>query len=99
MLRLPFELKELFRDWLTQHYPLRAAHVMSLVQQMRGGKDNDPRFGTRMTGEGIFAKLIGQRFEKACARLELNRRSYELRTDLFVPPAQPGNGSGQLDLF
>jgi DNA repair photolyase len=99
MLRLPHELKELFRDWLQQHYPLRAAHVMSLVQQMRGGKDNDARFGKRMTGEGIFAELIRQRFAKACARLGLERRSYGLRTDLFVPPATPGPVSAQLDLF
>jgi DNA repair photolyase len=99
MLRLPHELKELFRDWLRQHYPLRADHVMSLVRQMRGGKDNDPRFGKRMTGEGIFAELIRQRFGMACARLGLERRSYGLRTDLFVPPVPPGTASAQLDLF
>jgi DNA repair photolyase len=99
MLRLPHELKELFRDWLQQHYPLRADHVMSLVRQMRGGKDNDARFGKRMTGEGIFAELIRQRFTKACARLGLERRSYRLRTDLFVPPVTPGAASVQLDLF
>jgi DNA repair photolyase len=102
MLRLPHELKELFRDWLQQHYPLRAAHVMSLVQQMRGGKDNDSRFGKRMTGEGIFAELIRQRFAKACARLGLERRSVSLRTDLFVPPLPSGAPAGtpaQLDLF
>jgi len=98
MLRLPYELKDLFRDWLAQHYPLRAEHVMSLVQQMRGGKDNDPRFGKRMTGEGIFAELIRQRFDKACSRLGLTRRSYALRTDLFVPPGS-GPRSAQLDLF
>jgi DNA repair photolyase len=99
MLRLPFELKELFRDWLQQHYPMRAEHVMSLVHQMRGGKDNDPRFGKRMTGEGIFAELIRQRFNKACARLGLNERDYApLRSDLFVPPATPGMPA-QLDLF
>ena len=99
MLRLPHELKELFRDWLQQHYPMRAAHVMSLVQQMRGGKDNDSRFGKRMTGEGIFAELIAQRFAKACARLGLARRSYPLRTDLFVPPAAQTSIPGQMDLF
>ncbi|MEO7761535.1 MAG: PA0069 family radical SAM protein [Casimicrobiaceae bacterium] len=98
MLRLPFELKELFRDWLVQHYPLRAEHVMSLVNQMRGGKDNDPRFGTRMTGEGIFAELIRQRFAKACARLGLARRSYALATDLFVRPAH-ADVNRQFDLF
>ena len=102
MLRLPHELKELFRDWLQQHYPLRAAHVMSLVQQMRGGKDNDSRYGKRMTGEGIFAELIRQRFAKACARLGLERRSVSLRTDLFVAPRPSGAAAGapaQLDLF
>ena len=99
MLRLPHELKDLFRDWLQQHYPLRAQHVMSLVQQIRGGKDNDPRFGTRMTGEGIFAELIAQRFAKACARLGLTRRAYPLRTDLFVPPVPKRSWAGQMDLF
>jgi DNA repair photolyase len=99
MLRLPHELKELFRDWLAQHYPLRAGHVMSLVQQMRGGKDNDARFGKRMTGEGVFAELIRQRFAKACARLGLDRRSYELATHLFVPPAAAPEIPAQRDLF
>ena len=99
MLRLPFELKDLFRDWLNQHYPLRAEHVMSIVRDMRGGKDNDSHFGTRMTGEGIFAGLIRQRFRKACARLGLNERDYApLRTDLFVPPQRPGAPT-QFDLF
>ncbi|MEP7085076.1 MAG: PA0069 family radical SAM protein [Betaproteobacteria bacterium] len=99
MLRLPHELKELFRDWLQQHYPLRATHVMSLVQQMRGGKDNDSRFGKRMTGEGIFAELIAQRFAKACARLGLTRRSYPLRTELFTQPAVTPPAVRQMDLF
>jgi DNA repair photolyase len=99
MLRLPHELKDLFRDWLRQHYPLRADHVMSLVRQMRGGRDNDARFGKRMTGEGIFAELVRQRFAKACARLGLEGRSYSLRTDQFVQPAAPGPKSSQLDLF
>jgi DNA repair photolyase len=95
VLRLPFELKDLFRDWLVQHYPLRAAHVMSIVNQMRGGRDNDPRFGKRMTGEGIFATLIRQRFAKCCARLGYSERDMALRTDLFVPPRT----GGQRDLF
>ncbi len=68
LLRLPFELKELFRNWLENHFPLKAAHVMSRVQEMRGGSDNDPNFGSRMIGEGIFARLLAQRFEKACAK-------------------------------
>jgi DNA repair photolyase len=87
LLRLPHELKEIFRDWLAHHMPLRATHVMSLIQQMRGGEDNDARFGSRMKGEGIFAQLIAQRFAKACARLGLNQRHFELDTTLFHVPA------------
>jgi len=60
MLRLPNELKGLFREWLAAHYPLRAEHVMSIVQQLRGGRDNDPRFGTRMTGSGNYAELLAK---------------------------------------
>ena len=81
MLRLAHELKDIFRDWLERHMPLSAAHVMSIVQQMRGGQDNDSRFGVRMKGEGIFAELIAQRFEKACARLGLNDRRYNYQLD------------------
>jgi len=99
LLRLPFELKALFRDWLERHYPMRAAHVMSLVQQMRGGKDYDAEFGKRMTGEGVFADLIAARFRKACARLGYAERELSLRTDLFRPPPRPGGQSAQLDLF
>jgi DNA repair photolyase len=84
LLRLPHEVKELFRDWLAEHYPQRAAHVMSLVQQARGGQDNDPRFGMRMRGSGPWAALLRSRFELACRRLDLNReRAAELATDLF----------------
>ena len=81
VLRLAHELKDIFRDWLERHMPLSAAHVMSIVQQMRGGQDNDSRFGVRMKGEGIFAELIAQRFEKACARLGLNDRRYHYQLD------------------
>jgi len=84
LLRLPHELKTLFRDWLAEHYPERAAHVMSLVQQARGGQDNDPRFGARMRGSGAWAQLLRARFELACRRLDLDReRAAELATDLF----------------
>src|SRR5690606_6229980 len=62
MLRLPYEVKTLFRAWLDAHYPDRAAHVMSLIQEMRGGRDNDPRFGRRMRGEGPYAQLVAKRF-------------------------------------
>ena len=68
MLRLPYEVKDLFRDWLAQHYPLRAEHVMSIVQQMRGGRDNDPAFGSRMRGQGLFAELESPRAQRGtCA--------------------------------
>ncbi|HSU62367.1 MAG TPA: PA0069 family radical SAM protein, partial [Burkholderiales bacterium] len=68
IMRLPNELKELFKEWLAAHYPERAGHVISIVRQMRGGRDNDPRFGSRMTGTGLFAELIEKRFDIACRR-------------------------------
>ncbi len=68
VLRLPHELGALFREWLAEHYPQRAAHVMSLVGALRGGRDNDPRFGFRMRGTGPFAELLRVRFELACKR-------------------------------
>lgn len=71
-LRLPLEVKDLFREWLQEHYPLKAEHVMSLVQQMHGGRDNDPAFGSRMRGQGAFAHVLRRRFEIACRRLGLN---------------------------
>ena len=73
LMRLPFEVKALFRDWLERHYPLKAAHVMSRVHAMRGGRDNDPQFGSRMTGQGEFAELLKQRFAVACKRAGLNQ--------------------------
>ena len=72
LLRLPYEIKDLFREWLAEHYPQRAAHVMSLIRDMRGGRDNDPRFGTRMRGTGPYAELLRNRFHLACRRLNLN---------------------------
>ncbi len=94
IVRLPHELKDLFREWLDLHVPERAAHVMSLVQQMRGGRDNDPRFGSRMRGEGVFADLIRQRFRVASRRLGLTRtRELPLDTSLFrVPRAATPQG-------
>jgi DNA repair photolyase len=96
LMRLPWELKELFRDWLQTHFPLKAAHVMSRVHQMRGGRDNDPRFGARMRGEGLLADLLARRFALACERLGLNRdRRVELDVSRFKPP----RSGPQLDLF
>ena len=98
LLRLPREVAPLFRDWLAVHYPLRAAHVMSLVQDIRGGRDNDPRFGARMHGEGNFADLIRKRFRLACKRLGLNaERDRPLDTSRFRPPVPAG--PRQLDLI
>lgn len=85
LLRLPHELKQIWREWLQLHYPDRAAHVMSLIQQMRGGKDYDSEFGKRMTGEGPFAQLINMRFAKAYARLGFGRLP-ALDTTRFVAP-------------
>ncbi len=96
MLRLPREVAPLFRDWLEAHHPLRAAHVMSLVNQVRGGRDNDPRFGARMRGHGEFADVIGKRFALAAKRLHLNESRSALDTTIFRPPRA---ASPQLDLF
>ena len=101
LLRLPWELKELFRNWLQLHFPLKAEHVMSRVQEMRGGRDvardNDPNFGTRMVGQGIFAELLRQRFAKACARFDLNnqgrREIQRLDISQFAVPGRPVQGA------
>ncbi len=95
VVRLPHEVKDLFREWLALHVPERAAHVMSLIQQMRGGRDNDARFGSRMRGEGAFADLIRQRFRLACQRHGINAaRDTTLDRSLFrVPRASSSQGS------
>ena len=98
MLRLPHEVKERVRDWLSQHDPLRAGHVMSVVRQIRGGRDNDAQFGSRMRGEGQFAELIAQRFELASRRLGLNRERTTMDTSLFRPPKSSAE-TPQLSLF
>jgi DNA repair photolyase len=94
LLRLPNELKQVWREWLELHYPERAAHVMSLMQQMHGGKDYDSSFGTRMRGQGPFADLIRQRFRKARQRLGFGELP-ELDESQFVPPRKP-SPQGQL---
>ena len=72
LLRLPWEVKDLFKDWLERNYPLKAKHVMARIRDMRGGRENDPQFGSRMKGEGQYAELLRKRFEIACKRLGLN---------------------------
>ena len=100
ILRLPNELKALFKEWLATHYPERAEHVISIVRQMRGGRENDPRFGERMRGTGNYADLISQRFAIACRKFGLNghgggRRVPDLDCTRFVPPSP----AGQMKLF
>jgi DNA repair photolyase len=95
LLRLPHELKDLFKDWLATHYPLKAEHVMSRLRGMRGGRENDSNFGSRFRGEGLFAELLSQRFHKACEKLGMNQEENEPDVSLFRPPGK----NGQMDLF
>ncbi|MEH6726669.1 MAG: radical SAM protein, partial [Hyphomicrobiales bacterium] len=96
MLRLPLEVRDIFREWLLAHYPDRYRHVMSLVKSMRDGKDYDATWGRRMRGSGPYAWMVGRRFEKACQRLKIGTKRVELRTDLFTPPAKLDD---QMSLF
>ncbi|TXH77329.1 MAG: PA0069 family radical SAM protein [Lysobacteraceae bacterium] len=98
LLRLPHELKEVWREWLTLHYPDRAAHVMSLIRQMRGGKDYDSAYGKRMRGEGPFADLIAMRFAKAHKRNGFDRLR-PLDVSKFIAPEPPKVESPQGELF
>lgn len=90
LLRLPFEVSPLFRDWLLRNYPDRYRHVMNLVRSMRGGKDYDAEFGKRMKGAGPYAWQLHRRFELAAKKHDLKRRGMQLNTDLFVPPSGHG---------
>ncbi|PCE27837.1 radical SAM protein [Paraburkholderia acidicola] len=108
VLRLPWEVAPLFKDWLSAHFPDRADRVMSRVRDMRGGKDYDSSFASRMKGEGLWADLLRQRFYNAARRLGLNRRdrgildmSHFQRVELNpMPRAAPDKpASPQLDLF
>lgn len=105
VLRLPYEVKTLFRDWLERHYPLKAKHVMSRVHELRGGRDNDPDFGSRMRGQGEFAGLLAKRFEIAKRRIGYDARNRMLRnasldTTLFCVPAQTSvRNKAQMPLF
>jgi DNA repair photolyase len=95
LMRLPFEVKQIFREWLACHYPLKAAHVMSRVQAMRDGRDNDPDFGSRMVGKGEFAELLARRFKLACKRFGLNLNQRKLDVSQFRRPSP----DGQMDFF
>ncbi len=86
LLRLPLEVEPLFRDWLDAHYPLRTAHVMSLMRQLHGGRAYDATFGIRQRGTGPFAELLERRFAIAVRRFGLERNSPPLDTSQFAPP-------------
>ncbi len=96
LLRLPLEVRDLFKEWLMANYPDRYRHVMKLIRDMRGGKDYDSSWGQRMTGGGPYAWMIGRRFERHCAKLGLNTERRSLTTEHFQKPAK---GSEQLNLF
>ena len=93
LLRLPWEVKPIFKAWLEEHFPLKAEHVMSRVREMRDGKENDYEWGRRMVGTGPFAELLALRFRRALQRFGLDRPWTELDTTLFVPPSTHGQGS------
>ncbi|HZH25644.1 MAG TPA: PA0069 family radical SAM protein [Azospirillaceae bacterium] len=91
LLRLPREIADLFDEWLRAHAPDRAERVLSLIRQSRDGELYRGRFGERMSGTGPYAALLARRFDLACKRLGLNKRRWDLRTDLFAPPPRPGD--------
>ncbi|NUR14163.1 MAG: PA0069 family radical SAM protein [Bradyrhizobium sp.] len=96
LLRLPLEVRDLFREWLMANYPDRYRHVFTLIRDMRGGRDYDAKWGERMKGTGPMAWTIGRRFEIACDRLGLNKRRSKLTIDQFAKPKRNGD---QLSLF
>jgi DNA repair photolyase len=96
LLRLPLEVRDLFREWLMANFPDRYQHVFKLIRETRGGKDYDATWGKRMTGGGPVAWMIGRRFELACAKLGLNKTRTALTTQWFKPPRCAGE---QLSLF
>jgi DNA repair photolyase len=96
MLRMPYEIKDLFREWLREHFPAKEKHVISLVRSLHGGKDYDAEWHKRQSGDGPYAWSIGRRFELACERLGLNKTRSRLTTAHFKHPAIE---RAQLDLF
>ena len=96
LLRLPLEVRDLFRQWLDTNFPDRADKVFKLIRETRGGKDYDPQFGSRMTGKGPYAWLIGRRFELACEKRGINARKLKLSVDRYRPPKP---ATEQLSLF
>lgn len=100
LIRLPYEVKDLFKEWLSQHFPDRAAHVMNLIRHMRGGKEYDSTFGLRMRGEGEYANLLANRFRLACKRYQLNiTPSPTLDVSQFKPITLKNKTFQQLNLW
>jgi DNA repair photolyase len=98
LLRLPLEVRDLFKEWLMENFPDRYNHVMSLIRQTRGGKDYDAEWGKRMKGGGPYAWMVGRRFAQTCERLGLNAQRTSLSIDQFKPP-RIADKSAQLNLF
>jgi DNA repair photolyase len=96
LLRLPLEVRDLFREWLMANFPDRYRHVFKLIRETRGGKDYDSTWNTRMTGAGPVAWMIGRRFEVACEKLGFNKTRTRLTTEHFNPPRRAAE---QLSLF
>ncbi len=96
MMRLPYEVKDLFADWLQENYPDKKEHVLTLVRGMRGGRENDPRFGNRMRGTGVYANLMNKRFKVTAAKLGLTQGRFDLDLSRFKKPVRKG---AQLNLF
>ena len=90
LLRLPLEVREIFIEWLDKHMPMRKEHVMNIVRDIRSGKDYDSSFHSRMSGTGVFASLIANRFNKSCKELKLDRKRISLDCSLFEAPQLPG---------
>ena len=99
VLRLPWEVNPLFQQWLQTHFPDRAARVMARVRDLRGGRDNDSAFGQRMSGQGVWAQLLAQRFQKAAQRLGLNRERVDLDLSQFRKPVASLAPTPQATLF
>jgi DNA repair photolyase len=100
LLRLPHELRELFETWLHEHFPDRAKHVLSLIRQTRAGNLNDPRFGHRFAGQGVYADLLGRRFARATRQFGFDEARTQLATGLFaLPPSPEAKAPAQMSLF
>ena len=90
VLRLPNEVKQLFREWLETYEPGKTEHVFSIIRDLRAGRENDPEYFTRMRGQGVYADLVRNRFQNACRKFGLNTQRSELNTALFEPPVTAG---------